>query len=814
MPLILLSILFSTALNRAIVSDDPAPRDEGAFAVPGLTAPVTIERDAIAVPVIRGETLEDVARGLGFIHAQERFFQMDLSRRYSAGELAELIGPQIYDNDARMRAFRFRRLAQQVLASLPADQRAQVAAYTEGVNAALARKAALPLEYTFLRATPAPWLEEDCILVVYSFFDALHFTPQYEKRLAVMEAALPPELYEFLTPASSRFDAPLLPGGNHALGENDHVPAPIPGPDVVDLRPSDESAMGNRSWPVQGNSSSRRSTGKQELAHGTRHDVWHSLVDTAPPLVAGSNNWAVAGPRTFDGRAILANDPHLQLSAPGVWYRAELRAPTHFLAGLTMPGVPGIVIGTNGRVAWGFTNTTADFQDYIIVEVDHDDPSRYRTPDGWERFELVEESIAVKGEAPRTLTIRMTCWGAVTDRDWQGRPLVLKWTALDPAMVNLDIMGMVDATTVDEAAAVARSWYGPSQNVLIADDAGRIAWVVCGYLPNRAGFTGKTPVSWADGTARWEGPLPEPLRPMILDPECGYLFTANNRTIPVERCPGFSSFWDLGTRAERIGDMLAERGELAEADLFTMQLDTRTSIFDLYRDLGIVSCARLARDELVTEAEEIIRAWNGRADLDQPAVHLLETFRNVLRTRVFTPLVAPCAVLDPAFRYRWWMDEEPLRRLLEDKPLHLLSPQYESWDDLIDDSFRTALVMLTAPPDGRPLNTPWGDFNRADIQHPASSAAPAAVAAMLGMPHDPLPGHHEAVRVSAPSFGASARMVVSPGHESDAYLHIPTGQSGHPLSPHYRDSQPAWVGGVPTPLLAQQPVRVLTLVPE
>jgi penicillin amidase len=795
MTMVSFAILSSLALGAGSSLDDPAPRDEGSFPVAGLTAPVIIERDSIAVPVIRAQSLADAARGLGFIHAQERFFQMDLARRYSAGELAELVGPQILANDERMRPFEFRRLAREVLARLPAGQREQIAAYTEGVNAGLKQSVAPPLEYTFLRAAPAAWRDEDCLLVMYSFFDALHFTPQYEKRLAVMQEALPTELFEFLTPVSSRFDAPLLPGGDRPLGENDYTPAPIPGPDVIDLR-----------------GTVRHSRARGNPASGHAEVV--SFVDTAPPLVAGSNNWAIAGARTPDGRAILANDPHLQLSAPGVWYRAELRTTEHFLAGLTLPGLPGIVIGTNGHVAWGFTNTTADFQDYIIIEVDPDDPSRYRTPDGWEPFEIIEETIAVKGAGPRTLRIQKTRWGAVTDRDARGRPLVLKWTALDPSMVNLEIMEMADARSVDDAVLVARTWYGPSQNVLIADDAGRIAWVVCGYLPNRAGFTGKVPVSWADGTARWDGPLPEALRPAIIDPEEGVLFTANNRTIPVECCPGFSSFWDLGTRASRIGEMLNEGEGFLEPDLFEMQLDTRIEVFDLYRELAITACARTNGDELVTEAEEIVRGWNGTADLDQPALRILESFRNVLRSRVFTPLVAACAKVDPSFRYRWWMDEEPLRRLLEERPMHLLSQQFQSWDELIDDSFRAALVMLTAPPDGKPLDTPWGETNRADIQHPAAMAAPPAVAGLLGMPHDPLPGHHEAVRVSAPSFGASARLVVSPGREIDAILHIPTGQSGHPLSPHYRDSQPAWVSGAPTPLLSQQPVRVMRLVPD
>lgn len=786
---ITLALLFTPPM--AASAQDPLatslPRREGEVIVAGLADTVEIAHDGLGVPVIRGESFMDIVRGQGFVHAQERFFQMDLARRYAAGELAALVGPALVESDRRMRSRRLRLVAARILQRASDDEKNLLGAYVAGVNAGLNDLGAPPIEYSFLRATPKPWTAADSVLVILSLTDALHFNGAFEEALGVMAEALPAELVSFLTPSTTRFDSPLLTRSGE-VGRNDYSPQPIPGPDVVNLRAPAGIAAAS-AWPP-------------DLSRivGDSFDFYS---------LAGSNNWAVAGSRSAHGGAMLANDPHLVLSVPGIWFRVELVTPDLHLTGVSLPGLPSIVAGSNGRLAWGLTNTTADFQDLIVIEISPDDPSLYRTPDGYEPFEEIEDEIAVAGGEPIRITLLKTRWGIVDRFDHHGRPVVLKWIGLEPEMFNLTLFEMRRAQTLEDGVRMMRSWHGPSQNVLLASDDGRIAWVVSGYLPKRRGFSGKFPVSWADGDVRWDGALDERDRPSMIDPPGGVLYTANNRTIERDDADRLANFWAPGVRAARIAEMLGGRDQLTEHDLFTMQLDTRVVLFDFHRDLAIKVIDE-SGDEALAEVRAILAGWNGRADTDQQALSVLERFRRTLRQFVFAPLVAPCRALSPGFTYRWLMDEEPLRRLLEERLMHMLSPRYAGWNDLVLDALRTSVRSLRAGFDG--AIPPWGEINRARIEHPAASAA-GPLARLLKMPRDPLPGHFYAVRVATPTFGASMRMVVSPGREDQGILHIPAGQSGHPLSPYFRNSHQSWLLGEPTPLRAGDLVSVFRLTP-
>ena len=761
-------------------NDDPfgasLPRETGEVSIEGLTAPVEIARDVLGVPAIRGAIREDVFRALGFVHAQERFFQMDAARRLAAGELSEIAGTLTVVFDRPMRHHRFRVVANEVFARMDDDDRRQLAAYTAGVNAGLADLGAPPPEYVVLQAPTEPWVEADSVLVLLAMFDMLNFSAGEERVAGIMAATLPPELCEFLMPSSTRFDA-LLP----ASTPNDHEPAAIPGPDIVDLRTLGPYGIPIEPLPVQ-------------------------------PVVPGSNNWAVAAARSATGTAIVANDPHLRLSLPGIWYRCQLAWADRQLTGVSLPGLPGIAIGSNGRVAWGFTNSMIDFQDLVIVEVDPDDPARYRTPDGTEPFEEIIERIDVLRGDPIELRLRQTRWGIVTREDHLGRPLVLRWTALDADTVNLGNLELMDATSVDDAIAVARRAWGPSQNLIVGDAGGRIGWTVTGYIPRRVGFDGSMPVSWADGTAHWGGPIDEADRPVIVDPEEGVLFTANNRTLPLEQAKRLSATWASGHRARRIGERLAAQPRFDERDMLDIQLDTRLAAFDFYRDLAIdVLESDPAPSEVRRTALEVLRGWNGTADADQSATTLLDTLRATLHREVFLPLIVPCRKADPVIGYHRLMLDETLRRVLEERPPHFLTSQYADWDAMLDAAVQDAINRVSAVSENGP-RLPWGERNRAQIHHFLAGAAPA-FASMLSMPDDPLVGHFAAVRVASPSFGASMRMVVSPGRETDGILHIPAGQSGHPLSPHYRSSHADWLEGRATPLLAGPAQSTLTLTP-
>jgi penicillin amidase len=748
------------------------PRDSGELAITGLRAPVTVQRDARGIPVISGADYTDVVTALGFVHAQDRYFQMDVLRRTSAGELSELFGAATISNDRANRVYRFRRVATALLERLPAEHRAWIEAYTRGVNAGLADMGASPFEYLLLRTRPAPWRPEDCLLAHFTMYQTLSAGARDEKSLDAMRAALPADLVAFLTPETSRFDCPLIGPPGDPIG-----PLPIP-TDVQRPKPDGEPVAAER----------------------------HPL---------GSNGWAVAAQRTADGRAILANDMHLPLFVPNIWYRAQLQwggagRDEHMLVGVTLPGVHALVAGSNRHVAWGFTNVTGDFEDYIIVEPDPADPVRYLTPDGPEPFGAIIEEINVKGRHPELMELRSTRWGVISATDAAARPLVLRWPALDPEIVNLALFDMPEARTVEDALAVARRWYGPPQNAMLADSAGRVAWTVTGWLPRREGFNNRFPASWARPGVGWHGPLHESDRPVLVDPPDGVVFSANQRTVPVDRARRIGYAWSSGERAARIAEVLRASNGHTERTMLALQLDTVSDKMRFYQRIALAVIA--ADDAELAEPRRIVESWNGRADADQAAFRILAQFRARLFERARDPLLEPCASKDPKFRYVWFQSDEPLMRMLEERPANLLPAGYSDWPALIRAAFASASTLPAGALSWSDPRASWGDANRARISHYLSLAVPA-LGPFLNMPRDPLPGHTTTVRVQSSTFGASERLVVSPGHESDAILHMPTGQSGNPLSPYHADGQADWVRGEPTPLLAGPAASEFTLLP-
>jgi penicillin amidase len=378
--LVLVIALVATAFVAVRAS---LPRTDGAVTLSALSAPVTITRDVRGVPTITGQGRLDVFRGQGYVHAQDRYFQMDLWRSLAAGELAALVGDMALEMDRSMRKLGYRRLAGETLPRLPASQRAALDAYTEGVNAGLADLGARPPEYFLLGQRPRPWTAEDSVVILFFFYAGLSYNHVIEKPLGVMQETLPSALFDFLTPDRTRFDTPLVADGG------DVPPLEIPGPDVVDLR-------------------------------GTRPPRFDKSRTLVKPMGihGGSNGWVVAGSRTGDGRAILANDTHMTLSVPNTWYRATLLWGTREAHGVGPAGVPGITAGASRTLAWGVTNSGIDHMDWIIVESPEGDASRYLTPDGPEPFTEIVEELGVRGGETERMTVRQTRWGPVVDEDW------------------------------------------------------------------------------------------------------------------------------------------------------------------------------------------------------------------------------------------------------------------------------------------------------------------------------------------------------------------------------------------------------------
>lgn len=755
----MLAVALATALVSVVVGlRRSLPRDRGTVAMASLAAPVVVEFDSLGVPQITGGSIDDVVRAQGFVHAQERFFQMDLARRAAAGELAALVGAIAIPSDREARRLGARRLAEHALAAAEAPHRTLLLAYAAGVNAGLADLRARPPEYLLLRATPEPWRAEDTFLVLYYFFTGLSFNHRFERALQVMRTALPTPVTEFLTPSTSRFDRPLLRSDTHDP-TGGYLPAPVPPAAVVDLR-----AIPRATFPRP--------------------------VIRPPLLVSGSNNWVVAGRRSAHGGAVLANDTHLPLGVPNAYYRVELHWGDRTARGLSIAGAPGVILGASDDLAWGATNALADQTDLVVVEVDPGDSSRYRVPGGTEPFERRVEHLAVRGANPLDLEVTATRWGPLVERDWRGRPLALRSTAHDPNGMNVAILDLLFAHSVAEAMSVLDRWGGPALNWLLADRMGAIGWVVSGPLPARAG-DGSAPASWALG-AQWLG---RRLGPRLLDPPDGWLVTANNRTVHASLAAELGRAWMSPARAYRIAELLRGTTLWNEHHLLAMQLDTRAPTHDVVRELVLEVVSPETTDTLLAVVRRHAASWNGTADADQPGFRLLQAYYVALHEAVLGPLLAPAVALDSSFVYNWPLADEPLRRILEERPGHLLPAGYGDWPAFLRAVLEETTATIAGDPAAPALDAPWGEVNRAAIRHPLSFLP--FLGPRLNMPSDPLSGWANVVRASAPSYGAAVRFVVSPGLPDRGLLQTPGGQSGHFLSPHYRDAQRAWVQGLP-----------------
>ena len=753
---------------------------DGEARLAGLRAPVRIERDALGVPTIQGRDRLDVARATGYLHAQERFFQMDLLRRKAAGELAELFGRRALALDRRIRVHRFRRVARAALAAATPEGRALLEAYAEGVNAGLAALSCRPFEYLVLRAAPAAWRPEDCVLVSLAMFVELQDEEgQLESSLGVVRDTLPAPLAAFLAPLGTEWDAPLA-GGPIA-------PPPIPGPEVVDLR--------------------RRAPARPAVSQ---------LFHAAPPAPAGSNNWALDGAHTLHGGGLVADDMHLGLSLPNTWYRASLRWPDHAITGVTLPGTPAVVVGSTGRVAWAFTNSEGDWVDLVELEVDPARPGEYRTPDGPRPFEREFEVIHVAGGPDETLEVLSTRWGPVIDRDHAGRPRALRWVAHETRALNLDLVKLEDARNVEDALGIAATAGTPVQNFVCADADGHIGWTLIGAIPRRVGFDGRTPASWADGSRRWDGWLPPGEYPRILDPPQGRLWTANARVVEGEALAreGYGGY-DLGARARQIReDLRASPQRASELDMLRIQLDDRAVFLTRWRDLLVRTLKPLGPGGTSPRAWARGQAvdWRGRASVESVTYRLVRAFRLAVMQRALGPLLAPCLAADPRFDPGLLRQSEgPLWSLVTRRPAHLLDARYGSWDELLLASVDAAVASLRESGADLGQRT-WGERNTVAIRHPLSRALPL-LSGLLDIPPEPLPGDSDMPRFQSPDAGASERLVVSPGHEEKGYFHMPGGQSGHPLSPFYRAGHAAWARGEPTPFLPGPALHTLLLQP-
>jgi penicillin G amidase len=746
---------------------------EGGITLSALQAPVEIKRDRYGVPTVIARNRLDLARALGFLHGQERFFQMDMIRRSGAGEVSELTGKVALPIDLSHRLHRFRARANAILAQMPEEHRKLIEAYAEGVNAGLSALAHKPFEYSLLRAEPIPWRPADSLLAIYAMYFELQDSSGWpQRRKALAEKALGPDLANFLYPRGEPGDAAL----DGSLLPEPRTPERAAAPPI-------------------------------------------SIPASPPPLPNGSNAFAVSGAKTSSGRAIVANDMHLPLRVPNNWYRARLLVQQSEevaldLNGVTLPGVPLLVAGSNGKVAWGLTNSHIATGDAIRLDPVPGDPRAYLTPNGPLSLSIVTERVCPVGSPCQDLQIESSIWGPVVAHDADGTRIVWRWTADDMNAIDFrGLLGFETASTVREAFDAAHLAGLPQQNLVAVDREGHAGWTIIGQIPIRVGLDDR-PNSWADGSRGWQGYLSPYEVPEVLDPADGIIWSANNRLV------GGAALALLGdggyasaARAQKIRDDLKAKGHATERDLLSIQLDVQASALEPWQKL-LVKLLEARRGNLSLAMLNYVKNWGEAAATDSVGYRLVRSFEEEAVRLIYggfggaiRALAYPDAGPLTPRRAEW-----PSLRLLTERPNHLVPAPFQSWNEVMDALYDRVAERVRNEAGGDLSQFTWGRRNHSGIHHPLALGLPA-IGLLTDPPEVPMPGDTLLPRVGAPGFGSTERFVVSPGHEGDGIFEMPVGEASNPLSPYFLAGHSDWLEGRASPFMPESPRWTLVLKP-
>lgn len=760
-------LVLAMGVSAALLLWASLPVQEGSQQLRGLDAPVEVLRDADGVATITAASRTDAARATGFVHAQERFFQMDLARRAGAGELAALLGPRALPVDRQRRVFDLRAIARRQLQSLSRAEQDLLYAYADGVNAGLLALRAHPFEYLLLRQTPERWRAEDALLVAGAmYFMLTDARADHALQRAQLLEGGGEALHDYLLPAATPWDAPL---------QGEAVPlAEPPASQDFDLR-------------------------------ALPPDVFEGAPARTPRISGlGSNAFAVAGGRTASGAALVAGDMHLGLSVPNDWYRLRLRVtgdPARDVTGVTMPGLPLIISGSNGRVAWAFTNSYGIWSE------------RIRVPDSAVRER--EITLAVAGGEEASMRLRESDLGPVVPGLRDGEWHALRWLPARPGAANLDLLGMETAPDVTVALEVLNGAGVPPQSAVVGDADGRIAWTIAGRMPARGGSAAQLPLG-PEGVDSWTGWLEDAAYPRIIDPPEGYLASANSRLLTGDALALVGDGGTaLGARQRRLRQRAAGAKDLDAEGALAIQRDLHSDWLDAWAtalDRLLATRAADARSDIAA-LRALMADWQPEARIDNRAYSLVRRWQTAVHDRVIHALGAPVRAEFPGFV----LDAFPVSQaavldLVQRQPLHLLDPRFDSWSDFLLAALDSALDPGADSDAGAVPIQAWGDYNRLAMRHPLSGALPG-LGRLLDMPVEALPGDADVVRVQGPSFGASQRMAIPVGAEDQAVFHMPGGQSGHPASAYYRAGHADWVAARAAPLLPGRTVSRFELRP-
>ncbi|HVQ59156.1 MAG TPA: penicillin acylase family protein [Solirubrobacterales bacterium] len=754
----------------------PLPQQKGTIELDGLAGRVRVRRDRWGVPHIEAEDREDLYFAQGFCHGQDRLWQMDFYRRVVRGRVAEMAGPEGLPVDRLLRTLGIRRVAEREEAELDPALRAQLERFCAGVNAAAAKAPAMPFEMQLLRLEFEPWRPVDILSLGKLLAFGLSTNWERELLRADMLRDLGPELAARLDPTY----------------------------------PADNPVVMQSPWSGDG------------LSIVEQIDAVRRTMGLAAEA-SGSNNWAVSGDLSATGAPLIAGDPHLPPSMPGIWYQVGLRQGDRFVRGASMPGMPGVYMGQNNDVCWTFTNVMADVQDLFVERVEGDN---YLFEDEWKPLETVREEIAVKGRDPVVLDVRCTHHGPLVNEALgadEAEPLALSWQTLSEPTAFAGMFELLDIGSGTELVERLEGHTSPASNLIWADRKGSIGYKLIGRLPRRPGGCPDLPKPGWTGEFEWDGTIPYDELPEVVDPESGFLVTANNRIVGDDYPHHITSEWLDGFRAKRIEQLLGESDEHDLASFEAMQSDNLSLP-------GLEAAARLSRlhpsGQRERSAIERLRSWDGRLDPDTIAGTIYQAFLLRLAREVARGVIG-----DRDLSERWldradngftphitspWRWHSHLMGLWEEADEELIG---RPWDELVLEALAGALDDLSERFGPDPEAWRWGRVHEMEFPHPLGDANPLlhkllnrrlraggaqeTVSQIAYDPNDPYRA------VWAPSW----RMVADPTDADRSRWQMFTGQSGHPASPHYDDLQADWLEGRTQPMAGEGPWLELDLVP-
>jgi penicillin amidase len=759
----------------------PLARTDGRLPLQGLKAGVVVDRDRWGVPWIRASSVHDMLVAQGYVTASDRLWQMDLLRRAAAGDLAQIFGPGLVAQDRERRILGLRQAAQAAAAALSPDDRAMVDDYARGVNLYIENhRWNLPLEFRLLRYRPQPWTATDTMLVTAYMYEMLTSTWKEELDRAWVTSRVGPERARDLFTVNSPYD--------HILAGATTPPAALPPDPAPAAQTSPASPPELSFFPTD------------PAPDPAKRSAWlnaQALLGSLPSqigAVLGSNNFVVSGRLTASGKPLLANDTHLPLSVPCIWYVDHLTAPGWNVEGFSIPGVPLVIIGHNDRIAWGFTDDLADVQDLYIETFNPQSPHEYLDDGKWVPATVRQETIPVRGHSGASVEVDVTRHGPVVYRDGN-TGYALQWTALEPGGMGFAFPLIGRAQNWPQFLDVMRQIRGPAQNTLYADVDGNIGFVVAGRIPIRKKGDGTVPVPGDTDAYGWTGYIPFDQLPQLFNPPGGIIATANGRVVGPGYKHWFTDRWAPPYRTARIYQLLEGRKDLRPADFDAIQADV-VSLPDRFLAQQMLEAAAKhpPSDPEARQLVNRLKGWDGRAVADSVETSFLHYAREALLEDLLKPYLG-----SRTKKYDWWRDVVFLNNVLRERPARWLPHNYASYDLLLAAAANQSVARLRDIWGPREDDWRWGRVNSLELQHPLALRGPLRWLLNVGpVGHD---GSAYTVDATRGGFGPAMRFVADLGDFDHSLMELTLGESGQYGSPHYRDQFEHWVSGngIPAP---------------